>query len=97
MYNRAACGAARNIRDNMGKSRKKVPSGTWTPCKSRKKGKQFSHRRFRRCEKMAMVSGKTESLPFRQVELTCTWDLGGDGKWCNWGIIDDEWKRYMRK
>lgn len=46
---------------------------------------------------MAMVSGKTESLPFRQVELTCTWDLGGDGKWCNWGIIDDEWKRYMRK
>lgn len=81
----------------MSRSRKKVPSGTWTYCKSRKKGKQLSHRRFRRCEKVALVSAKEGSLPFRQIELTCPWDLGGDGKWRHWGKIDDEWKRYMRK
>ena len=81
----------------MSRSRKKVPSGTWTACKSRKKGKRLSHRRFRRCEKVAIGCAREASLPFRQIELTCTWAIGGDGKWRYWGKMDDEWRRYMRK
>ena len=97
MFNRAAswCGS-QHYRD-MSKSRKKVPSGTWTKCKSRKKGKQLSHRRFRRSEKMAIVSDREIFLPLRQIELTYSWSLGGDGKWCHWGVLDEKWMRYMRK
>ena len=98
MFNRVACGAARNIRDNMSKSRKKTPAGTWCFCKSQKKGKQFSHRRFRRYERMVLLSGKEILLPIRQNELTNQYDLGGDGK-CYYGYHPkEEWfLRIMRK
>lgn len=98
MFNRVACGATRNIRDKMSKSRKKTPAGTWCCCKSQKKGKQVSHRRFRRCEKMVLLSGKEILLPLRQFELTNQYDLGGDGK-CYYGYHpNEEWfVRVMRK
>ena len=81
----------------MGKSRKRVPVSTCCCCKSQKRGKQFSHRRFRRCERMVIKSGET-FLPIKQYELTNQWDLGGDGK-TYWGkCIDEEWyERLMRK
>ena len=81
----------------MGKSRKKVPVSTCCCCKSQKRGKQFSHRRFRRCERMVIKSGET-FLPIKQYELTNQWDLGGDGK-TYWGkLIGEEWyERLMRK
>ena len=80
----------------MGKSKKKIPAGTWCCCKSQKKGKQFSHRRFRRSERMVLLSGKEVLLPFRQMELTNQYDLGGDGK--RYYHPDDEWfVRVMRK
>ncbi len=82
--------------ETMGKSKKKIPAGTWCCCKSQKKGKQFSHRRFRRCERMVLLSGKEVLLPFRQMELTNQYDLGGDGK--RYYHPDDEWfVRVMRK
>ncbi len=81
----------------MGKSRKRVPVSTCCCCKSQKRGKQFSHRRFRRCERMVIKSGET-FLPIKQYELTNQWDLGGDGK-TYWGkLIGEEWyERLMRK
>ena len=98
MFNRVACGATRNIRDNMSKSRKKTPAGTWCFCKSQKKGKQFSHRRFRRREKMVLLSGKEMMLPLRQFELTNQYDLGGDGKSYYGYHPNEEWfLRVMRK
>ena len=98
MFNRVACGAARNIRDNMGKSRKRTPAGTWCCCKSQKKGKQFSHRRFRRHERMALLSGKDILLPIRQIEFTNQYDLGGDGKRYYGKLLDEELIiRIMRK
>lgn len=82
--------------ETMGKSKKKTPAGTWCCCKSQKKGKQFSHRRFRRCERMVLLSGKEVLLPLRQMELTNQYDLGGDGK--RYYHPDDEWfVRVMRK
>lgn len=97
MFNRATLRCGSQHYRHMSKSRKRIPSGTWTLCKSRKKGKQLSHRRFRRYEHVAVASKREDSLPYRQIELTCPWDLGGDGKWCYWGILDDEMKRYIRK
>ena len=98
MFNRVVCAATRNIRDNMSKSRKKTPAGTWCCCKSQKKGKQVSHRRFRRCEKMVLLSGKEILLPLRQFELTNQYDLGGDGKRYYGYRPNEEWfVRVMRK
>ena len=81
----------------MGKSRKKIPAGTCY-CKSQKKGKQFSHRRFRRRARMFLLSGTESKLPLLQRELTNPWDLGGDGKTYYGYYPDEEWyQRTMRK
>ena len=100
MFNQATwrvAATAHNIRDIMGKSKKKTPAGTWTG-HSQKRGKKYSHSRFRRCEHMLISSGHFGCLPYRQYEITEQWDLGGDGK-CYWGFApDEEWFiRAMRK
>ena len=84
--------------DNMAKSKKKTPVSTWCCCKSQKRGKQFSHRKFRRHEKVCLATGNYDSLFFRQWESVDQWDLGGDGK-CYWGRQpEEEWYvRLMRK
>ena len=64
----------------MGKSRKRTPVTTFCCCKSQKRGKQLSHRRFRRQEHDMILTGDFSVLPIRQWEITSQWDLGGDGK-----------------
>lgn len=88
---------AHNIRDTMSKSRKRTPAGTYLG-RSQKRGKQKSHGRFRRRERMLIQNERFERLPFRQYEITNQWDLGGDGKYF-WGFApDEEWFiRAMRK
>ena len=82
MFNRVAQRefvTAHNITGNMSRSRKRFPAGTYCYCKSQKRGKQFSHRKFRRCEHVLMHNQHFENLPIRQYEITSQWDLGGDG------------------
>ncbi|MBQ7062876.1 MAG: hypothetical protein IJM88_06275 [Bacteroidales bacterium] len=81
----------------MGKSRKRTPASTCLG-RSQKRGKKKSHGRFRRRERMLILSGRFDRLPYRQYEITDQWDLGGDGK-CFWGFApDEEWFiRAMRK
>lgn len=82
----------------MSKSRKRTPAGTYCCCKSQKRGKQLSHRRFRRFERMMIQSGHDERLPIYQRELTSPWDLGGDGKHYFGKYPDEEWYQHaMRK
>lgn len=87
----------RNIIDIMSKSRKKFPAGTYC-CKSQERGKQFSNRRFRRRAKVAVNKGDFDRLPYKTMELTNQWDLGGDGK-CFWGFHPEKdwYLRSMRK
>ena len=83
MFNRVAqqeSATPHNITDIMGKSRKKTPVCTWCCCKSQKRGKQISHRKFRRLEQVLVHSEKFDVLPKRQWEIVEQWDLGGDGK-----------------
>jgi hypothetical protein len=101
MFNRVAqreFATAHNITGNMSKSRKRFPAGTWCCCKSQKRGKQISHRKFRRREHVLMHNQHFEKLPRRQYEITCQWDLGGDGK-CFYGWApEEEWyQKEMRK
>lgn len=42
-------------------------------------GKKAASRRFRRVTKMHLQAGK-EILPIKSIEITNTYDLGGDGK-----------------
>ena len=100
MFNRAVwrdAATVHNIRDIMGKSKKRTPAGTCLG-RSQKRGKQKSHGRFRRREHMLILSGRFDRLPYRQYEITNQWDLGGDGK-CFWGFAPEkEWFiRAMRK
>jgi hypothetical protein len=101
MFNRVAqreFATAHNITGNMSKSRKRFPAGTCCCCKSQKRGKQISHRKFRRREHVLMHNQHFEKLPRRQYEITCQWDLGGDGK-CFYGWApEEEWyQKEMRK
>ena len=101
MFNRVAqreFATAHNITGNMSKSRKRFPAGTCCCCKSQKRGKQISHRKFRRLEHVLMHNYHFEKLPMLQYELTRQWDLGGDGK-CFWGWApEEEWfQKEMRK
>lgn len=48
-------------------------------------------RRFRRIVKMRML-GNSEMLPMKSIELTSTYDLGGDGKQY-WQGHDAKWMR----
>lgn len=64
----------------MSKSRKRFPGGTWCCCKSQKRGKQIASKRFRRTTTMLIHQQKFDKLPLRSIEITCPYDLGGDGK-----------------
>ena len=101
MFNRVAqreFATAHIITGNMSKSRKRFPAGTCCCCKSQKRGKQISHRKFRRREHVLMHNQHFEKLPRLQYEITRQWDLGGDGK-CFWGWApEEEWfQKEMRK
>jgi hypothetical protein len=101
VFNRVAqreYATSHNITDIMGKSRKKTPVSTICCCKSQKQGKQACHRGFRRKERMMILTGRYETLPYRQHEIMNQWDLGGDGK-AYWGHFPDrEWYiKLMRK
>ena len=101
MFNRVAqreFATAHNITGKMSRSRKKFPAGPCCCCKSQKRGKKVSHRKFRRLEHVLMHNQHFEKLPILQWEITNQWDLGGDGKcfWC-WAP-DEEWfQKEMRK
>ena len=101
MFNRVAqqeSVTSHNITDIMGKSKKKTPVCTWCCCKSQKKGKQISHRKFRRREHLLIVSEKFSKLPNRQWEIVSQWDLGGDGKhYCGHFSEEDWYVKLMRK
>ena len=80
-----------NITNIMGKSKKRTPVSTWCYCKSQKRGKQICHRKFRRKERILVLSGRFNELPYRQWELVEQWDLGGDGKhYCGY-YPEEEW------
>lgn len=83
-----------NIKDNMGKSKKKFPAGLYIGL-SQKSGKQISHRRFRRRVHSQIQAGNYERLPYRQYEITNQWDLGGDGK-AFWGFGRENEKWYVK-
>lgn len=71
----------------MSRSRKKIAGTTWCTCKSRKKGKQMCHRKFRRCGKF-----------FKMIEAMDSWDLGGDGKQVvTWDKKSELFKKYTKK
>ena len=83
----------------MGKSKKRTPVSTCCCCKSQKRGKQFCHRKFRRRERMMVNKGDEANIPFKMIQVTNPWDLGGDGKMF-WGYDNsdkDWWIRLMRK
>ena len=69
-----------NIYETMSRSRKRMPGSTWCCCKSQKKGKQASSRKFRRKAHVLLRQGKTHLLPLKSFEVMSPWDLGGDGK-----------------
>ena len=75
---------------------KRFPAGPCCCCKSRKRGKKVASRRFRRDARVKIASGRYEQLHLKSIELTCSWDLGGDGKcfygW-NFARSTDRWKR----
>ena len=77
----------------MSRSRKRTAAGTWCCCKSQKRGKQTSSRKFRRCEHVAIKLGQYETLPMRQREVMNQWNLGGDGKHYYGYRPDEEWYR----
>ncbi|MBQ3636108.1 MAG: hypothetical protein II951_10915 [Bacteroidales bacterium] len=67
----------------MSRSRKRMPVGTWCCCKSQKKGKQASSRKFRRLARALLCKGRSYDsslLPLKSFEVMNPWDLGGDGK-----------------
>ncbi len=75
-----------------------MPVSTWCSCKSQKKGKQASSRKFRRKAHALLHQGKAHLLPLKSFEVMSPWDLGGDGKHF-WGFhLDEEWyAKLMRK
>ena len=101
MFNRVAhqeYATSQNITSIMGKSRKKTPVCTWCCCKSQKRGKKISHRKFRRKEAIVIISGEYDLLPTRQWEIVEQWDLGGDGKhYCGHSPNEEWYIKLMRK
>lgn len=77
----------------MSHSFKHFPAGTCCCCKSQHRGKKNASRRFRRRTKILISQGKFDKLPFKSIEITSTWDLGGDGKMF-WGFYDPTTKIY---
>ena len=87
-----------NIYETMSRSRKRMPGSTWCCCKSQKKGKQASSRKYRRRTKVLLHQGNDHLLPLKSFEVMSPWDLGGDGKHF-WGFHpEEEWYvKLMRK
>lgn len=84
----------------MTRSRKRFPGGTWCCCKSQKRGKQVSNRRFRRKEHQLIHQEDYHRLPLNPMELTSPWDLGGDGKhewFCPLEEQGEAYRRWMSK
>ena len=87
-----------NIYETMSRSRKRMPVTTWCCCKSQKKGKQASNRKFRRKAHVLLHQGKDHLLPFKSFEAMHSWDLGGDGKAFFGFHPGEEWyAKLMRK
>ena len=101
MFNRVAqqeSVTSHNITDIMGKSRKRTPVSTWCCCKSQKKGKQASSRKFRRKAHVLLHQRRDHLLPLKPFEVMSPWDLGGDGKAFFGFHPDEEWFiKLMRK
>ena len=71
----------------MSRSYNKVAGGTCGGCRSRKKGKQACHRKFRR-------NGSYSKM----LEAMDEWNLGGDGKTVyTWDTSSELYKRSIRK
>lgn len=74
----------------MSRSFKKTPIRTILNKKSQHRGKKAASRRFRRVARVNL-QGRREVLPEKSIEITNTYDLGGDGKiYCP---EDPNWKR----
>ena len=58
-----------NIYETMSRSRKRMPGSTWCCCKSQKKGKQASSRKFRRKAHVLLHQGKHHLLPLKSFEV----------------------------
>lgn len=74
----------------MSRSYKKTPIRTILDKMSQHRGKKAASRRFRRVSKVQLQEGK-EVLPEKSVEITNTYDLGGDGK--VYRPNDENWNR----
>ena len=87
-----------NIYETMSRSRKRMPGSTWCCCKSQKRGKQASSRKFRRKAHVLLHQGRDHLLPLKPFEVMSPWDLGGDGKHF-WGFYPEEvwYIKVMRK
>lgn len=102
MFNRAGMRqqsmSTHNIYETMSRSRKRMPASTSCCCKSQKKGKQASSRKFRHKAKALLHQGKHHLLPLKSFEVMSPWDLGGDGKAFFGFHVDEEWyAKLMRK
>ena len=74
----------------MSRSFKKTPIRTILDKLSQHRGKKAASRRFRRVSKVRLQQGD-EVLPEKSIEITDTYDLGGDGK--VYRPDDEHWKR----
>ena len=74
----------------MSRSFKKTPIRTILDKMSQHPGKKAASRRFRRIAKYRLLLGR-DVLPVKSIELTDTYDLGGDGK--VYRPDDEHWKR----
>ena len=83
--------SSHNIYETMSRSRKRMPCSTWCYCKSQKRGKQASSRKFRRRANVLLHQGKHHLLPLKSLEVMSSWDLGGDGKAFFGFHPDEEW------
>ena len=102
MFNRDDMGqqsvSPHNIYETMSRSRKRMPGSTWCCCKSQKKGKQASSRKFRRKAHVLLHQGKDHLLPLKSFEVMSPWNLGGDGKAFFGFHPEEEWYvKLMRK
>ena len=74
----------------MSRSFKHTPIRTILNKMSQHRGKKAASRKFRRIAKMDLQDGK-EILPLKSIEITDTYDLGGDGK--VYRPNDEHWNR----
>ena len=101
MFNRVAqqdVVTSHNITGIMSRSKKRAPVSTGCCCKSQKRGKQRSSRKFRRFEHQMVATENYDRLLHRSYEVMEPWSLGGDGKFYYKADPHDEWyTKLMRK